>query len=62
MDDTVHTLVEKINSQRISAYQEKTEEKNSIFQTEGKIDKETINNLIINLISEKKLPEISKKI
>ena len=60
MDDTVHALVEEVNSYRILAYQEEMEGESSTAQMGGKI--ETIHNLITNPISEKKLLTISKEI
>ncbi len=60
MNDAVYALVKEVNSWGIPAYQEETEEESSTLQTEGEI--EVINNLITNLISEKKLPIILKEI
>src|SRR6266542_5467132 len=60
MDDAVHVLIEEVNSQEISAYQEKTERESSTFHTKG--ETETINNLTTNLISKEKLLEILTKI
>ncbi len=60
MDEAVHTLVKEVNGQGILAYQEETEEESSTLQTEG--ETEIMYNLIINLISEEKLPKILKEI
>ncbi len=60
IDDAVHTLVEEVNSQEITAYQKKTEGENSTLQIEEEM--KTIHNLTTNLISEEKLPIIPKEI
>ena len=60
MDNAVYALVKEVNGQETSTYQKETEEESSTLQTEGEI--EVINNLITNLISEKKLPIILKEI
>ncbi len=60
MDDAVHALVEKVNSQGTPTYQEEIEGESSTLQTEEKI--KTIHNFITNLISEEKLPTILKEI
>ncbi len=60
MDNTVYVLVEKVNSREIPVYQKKIERKSITLQIEGEI--EIIHNLTTNLISEKKLPKISKEI
>src|SRR6266498_5518620 len=59
MDDTVHALVEEVNSRKIPTYQEETEGESS---TAAHTEIETIHNLITNPISEERLPTILKEI
>jgi len=60
IDNAVHALIKEVNSQGTPAYQEETERKSSIIQTEGEI--KIINNFTTNLISEERLLTISKEI
>ncbi len=60
MDNAVYALVEEMNSQKIPAYQKKTEKESSTIQTKEEV--EVIHNLTTNSILEKKLPTIPKEI
>ncbi len=63
MDKAVHALVEKVNSQEILVYQEKTqEESNNSVSSKKKMDMKIIHNFTINLILEEKMPIIFSKV
>ncbi len=60
IDDTVHALVEEVNSRGTPMYQKETKGESNTLHTEK--ETETIHNLITNPISEEKLPTILKEI